>query len=179
MKHVDVALGGPLAGAEPFAAFRDLLAIVANAEAAQARSTALQAELVAIAEQRAALVAEREAFEAEKATAKAAMEEEREAAARLMGRASEEKLTAQSLREQAEAHAERVGYRERPGVVPMGTSGLTMTVFVDAPPKRLTEDPPASRLSDERFGPSTLTRQADDEHGPSAARQSIRRGFQR
>jgi len=163
MNSFDAALAGSTGGHDGFAALRDLLAIVADPTVAQARAEALQVQLAALAEGRSALAAEREAFATEKAQAEAKIAEERAAAGRMMAAAYDERRTVASLREQAEAFAERTGYRERASVVPVGNSGLTMTTFEDEPPRYANVEPSPSRVSDERFGQSSLTRHADAE----------------
>lgn len=168
MNYQDAALAGFPGGPAAFAAVTDLLAIIANPAAAQARLEALQAKIADLAEGRTALDAERAVVGQEIAEQRQEIAEQRAFAGRMMAAAKEEKATAEGLRETAEAYAEKVGYRERPSVVPVG-GGLTMSTFGEEPPRPATAEPSPSRVSDERFGLSSLTRQADDEAATSAS----------
>jgi len=159
MNNVDASQGA----LEAFAGLKGLISVITDPEAAQCQADAIRAQLAEIAGQRLALAADREAFAAEKARARAEIEEERASAARIMAIAVEEKQVAAAQRERAEAYAKKIGYWEPPTSIAVGPGGLTRSAVEDAPPTSKPGHrvrPP--RNSDERFGPSTLTRQADD-----------------
>src|SRR5947208_3416466 len=129
MNFDDKAFGGYPRDSDAFAALRDLLAIVGNPKAAQARADALQTQLDAIAKGGIKLAANRQAFEDEIAEVRRQVGEESAIAARRLISAGEKERELKALEDRIEAHADKTGFWESPTSIPIGSSGLTMTVF--------------------------------------------------
>jgi hypothetical protein len=123
-----------------FDAFTTLLGIMGDPTAYKANMEALQAKLAAVAEGEARLAAERAAFAAESEKARAEIATDRAKAVSLWTVAEETKNKADALHESAKAYAAKVGYWERPTSMAIGTGGIAMALFPEAPAE---PEPPA------------------------------------
>ena len=121
-------------------AVQALIALIADPKASAARLAELQRASAEIDKAKAELEADRAAFADEMRAERAELDAQRKKAAGAWKTAQEAGSAAAGLKERAEAYAAKVGYFEKPTHMAIGTSGIGMVIFDDAP----AQPPPAA-----------------------------------
>jgi hypothetical protein len=114
------------------------------------------------------------ALAAERATAEARHEKEMNDLAARMRSFYEERRTMEGQKEFLTEYARKIGYHEPISSIPVGSSGLTMSVFPNDGPEEealdAIEELRPRKNSEERFGQTSLTKA--EEPRPAPARSS-------